>query len=80
MESIILRFEAVYYVDQDSVRVQTHVTDLYGPSFDQAVATRLHEAQRELLWEVGKAVSVSCSFQKAFSRWQEACSAISDPF
>lgn len=78
---IHLHFHASYYVDSNSVSVDTSVAmfDSDGEYLTQEIKV-LHDDHREIMWEEGKGISVACAAQKALSRFTETCENYASPF
>jgi len=76
-----LTLHAAYHVEANSAWVDAAVAVLDSATRCPADARReLHSEHKEILWEDGKAVSISCAAQKALSRFYEGCENLASPF
>lgn len=80
MDAILFNYSCTFHPDSNSAHETIVVSELWDDVEGRTEHRRLHELQRELLWEDGKAVSMAFDFNKALSRFAEACGRLVDPF
>ena len=78
---IHFHFHAAYFVDYNSVSVDTSVMSFEADEENmEQIRRTFHDEHREIMWEDGKGISVECDDNKALARFTETCENFASPF